>query len=247
MYICSLKQFAMEIIFQLTEDGSHTLYVPALDEHYHSTHGAIQESKHVFIDAGLKPKQCVSSKLNILEIGFGTGLNAFLTLLEGDKMKTEIHYTTLEQFPLSICEVEKLNYPTLLPNVENGTELFRKLHNAPWEEESSITPYFTLLKRHVDVCQKEFLTFAHQFNLIYFDAFAPDKQPDIWSEPLFETLFSFCQPHAILTTYCAKGSVRRMIQSVGFYVERLPGPPGKREMLRAIKQQSYVDVTTPTN
>lgn len=216
-----------------TEDGSHSLFVPTLNEHYHSTHGAIQESSHIYIEAGLR--ECNLKKINVLEIGFGTGLNAFLTLLESVKSDQIITYTSLELYPLEIDKAKQLNYPEQLIGQEEQSELFLKLHQSAWNKPKAITPNFTLHKIETDFSNpNSFKTNSH-FDVIYFDAFAPEKQPEMWTQDIFDTLFALCNPNSIITTYCAKGVVRRMLQSAGFSVERLPGPPGKREILRGRK------------
>jgi len=218
----------MHTELKITEDGSHTLFVPEIDECYHSTHGAIQESRHIFIEAGLK--QCPKPVINILEIGFGTGLNAFLTLLEGESSVKQIHYTTLEKYPVEIETAIQLNYSAEI--APDKKQIFEQLHTSPWNEEIKLTPFFTLKKIEVDFTEAVFDT---QFDVIYFDAFSPEKQPEMWNEALFSTIFTHCNPGAILTTYCAKGMVRRAMQDAGFKVERLPGPPGKREILRGLR------------
>ncbi|MGI6047016.1 MAG: tRNA (5-methylaminomethyl-2-thiouridine)(34)-methyltransferase MnmD [Petrimonas sp.] len=221
----------MNIKFEITEDGSHTLFVPELDEHYHSTHGAIQESMHVFIDAGLR--HCVKSEIKVLEIGFGTGLNAFLTLLEAERTGRKIDYTTLEFYPLSIIDAEKLNYVELTDSTKK--DVFRELHKVEWGKWSQLTLYFSLLKMKFDFSKPSDFDTENKFDVIFFDAFAPEKQPEMWAQEIFDKIYSISSENAILTTYCAKGSVRRMLQTAGFVVERLPGPPGKREILRAQK------------
>lgn len=215
-----------------TEDGSHSLFVPHLEEHYHSTHGAIQESRHVYISAGFDA--CELQQINVLEIGFGTGLNAFLTLLKAESLNKIVYYTSLELYPLNIDSVKQLNYAQQLTDVEQ-TPLFMALHSAPWDKAIEITPTFILHKIETDFSNPNNLDTDILFDVIYFDAFAPEKQPEMWSQPIFDKLFSLCNPNAIITTYCAKGVVRRMMQSAGFTVERLPGPPGKREILRGRK------------
>lgn len=215
-----------------TEDGSHSLFVPHLDEHYHSTHGAIQESRHVYIHSGFEA--CQLQQINVLEIGFGTGLNAFLTLLESRNANKRVHYTSLELYPLDTDSVKQLNYAQQLTDDEK-TSLFMPLHLAPWNKGVQITPSFILHKIETDFSQPNNLNTNILFDVIYFDAFAPEKQPEMWSQPIFDKLFSLCNPNAIITTYCAKGVVRRMLQTAGFTVERLPGPPGKREILRGRK------------
>jgi len=218
----------MQTELKLTEDGSHTLFVQEIDECYHSTHGAIQESRHIFIEAGLK--QCPKKEIRILEIGFGTGLNAFLTLLEAEGSEKQIHYTTLELYPVEIETALLLNYPEEL--APGRRHEFEKMHTAGWNVEMPVTPFFTLNKIEADFTG---FVFKDKFDVVYFDAFSPEKQPEMWSETLFEKIYLHCNSGAVLTTYCAKGNVRRAMQAAGFAVERLPGPPGKREMLRGRK------------
>lgn len=215
-----------------TADGSNTLYVPELNEHYHSVKGALTESKHIFIQMGLNYSQAVN--LRVLEIGFGTGLNAFLTLLEAEKSQRTIHFTSIERFPLSEEIVRKLAYPETIAPEE--CEKFYTLHTASWNQEVKISPYFTLHKIEGDFTH---FSFREYYDVVYFDAFAPEKQPEMWSQTLFNNLYNQMNPGGILTTYCAKGVVRRMLQTAGFTVERLPGPPGgKREILRATKERT---------
>lgn len=212
----------------LTSDGSHTLYAPAIDECYHSTHGAIQESRHIFIEAGFKPSEKL--ELNVLEIGFGTGLNAFLTLLEVDLSFKNVRYTSLELFPVKVETALQLNYPEELA-IEKRS-LFELIHESPWGFYTDISPRFSLMKVKADYTTYEF---AEKYDLVYFDAFSPDKQPEMWTEERFKILYEHCNSGAILTTYCSKGVVRRAMQAAGFTVERLQGPPGKRQILRAVK------------
>ena len=214
---------------ELTADGSNTLFVPELNEHYHSVKGALTESEHIFIRMGLEHHPSPSPR--VLEIGFGTGLNAFLTLLYADKAQRLVHYTTLERYPVPSELIEQLDYPERI--CPERVADFYALHRAAWEEDVQITPYFTLHK-----IQTDFTTygFPDKYDVIYFDAFAPEKQPEMWTQALFARLFECLNPEGILTTYCAKGVVRRTLQVVGFTVERLSGPPeGKREILRASK------------
>jgi len=218
----------MQTELKITEDGSHTLFVPGIDECYHSTHGAIQESKHIFIEAGLK--QCPKNEIRILEIGFGTGLNAFLTLLEAERSEKHIHYTSLELYPVETGKAIQLNYPEKLGPEKR--QFFEELHKAEWNLEIPITPFFKLKKLDADYTVS---ILKDNFDVVYFDAFSPEKQPEMWSRELFEKIYSHCNPGAVLTTYCAKGIVRRAMQEAGFVVERLAGPPGKREILRGRK------------
>lgn len=220
------------ITLEPTADGSDTLYVPELNEHYHSVKGALTESAHIFIQMGLNHAQAANPR--VLEIGFGTGLNAFLTLLEAEKSQRAIHFTSIERFPLSEDIVRKLSYPETIAPEE--CERFYALHTAPWNQEVKISPYFTLHKIEGDFTH---FSFSECYDVVYFDAFAPEKQPEMWSQPLFDNLYRQMNPGGILTTYCAKGVVRRMLQAAGFTVERLPGPPGgKREILRATKERT---------
>lgn len=215
---------------ELTADGSHTLFVPALDEHYHSVNGAVRESTHIFINAGLH--QCTKTSINVLEIGFGTGLNAYLTLLDTLQTGQKIHYTALEAYPLSEELVEQLNYPQFINQAK--AHLYYKMHEVDWDRVIEITPDFTIHKIEADFTSYDFSCIGNT-DLIYFDAFAPEKQPSMWSQELFDKLFGTMRKDGIIVTYCAKGVVRRMLQQSGFAVERLPGPPGKREMLRGKK------------
>jgi tRNA U34 5-methylaminomethyl-2-thiouridine-forming methyltransferase MnmC len=215
---------------ELTADGSHTLFVPELDEHYHSVNGAVQESTHIFINAGLH--NYTKKQINILEIGFGTGLNAFLTLLDIQQSDKKIHYTTLEAYPLSEELVEQLNYPEQINPAK--AHLYYKIHEVDWNKDIEITANFTIRKVETDFTAYNFID-INNIDIVYFDAFAPEKQPDMWTQELFDKLYSIMNEGSILVTYCAKGVVRRMLQQSGFTVERLPGPPGKREILRGKK------------
>lgn len=214
----------------ITEDGSHSLHIPEMDEHYHSTHGAIQESRHVFIDAGLKSSE--ADTLTIFEVGFGTGLNALLTLHENQSLKKHIHYYSIEKYPLVKEEYSVLNYPLVLSKAFQHS--FDQMHESPWNEPVQLHSNFTLTKIQADIKDLNFDNYPH-FDLIYFDAFAPNKQKGIWTQTTFNHLYQHANARAILVTYCAQGQVRRDLQEAGFTVERIPGPPGKREMLRARK------------
>ncbi len=214
---------------QLTADGSHTLFLSGMNEHYHSVNGAIQESKHVFIDAGLK--QSDKKAIRILEFGFGTGLNALLSCLEGEKRDISIHYTSLEKYPLPLEIIEKLNYSRLLS--PESEELFLKIHRCDWNQSTPVTPLFSIEKIETDFSDYDF---GKAFDIVYYDAFAPDKQAGVWSLELFGKIYKNMNCGGIMTTYCAKGEIRRMMKEAGFIVERIPGPPGKRQMLRAFKE-----------
>ncbi len=212
-----------------TADGSSTIHLPDWNENYHSTHGAIQEANHVFIDKGFSI--VTKAEISILEIGFGTGLNCFITLLEAEKRKVSVNYVGVEAYPVTKEEVGQLNYVTELKANENQA-LFDLIHEVSWGRRHEVTNTFSLEKR------KQFfkdITAKNQFNLVYFDAFGAEHQPELWSVEIFKLMFDAMQENGVLVTYCAKGSVRRAMQEVGFTVERLNGPPGKREMLRATK------------
>ncbi|NCT17873.1 MAG: SAM-dependent methyltransferase [Flavobacteriaceae bacterium CG_4_8_14_3_um_filter_34_10] len=208
-----------------TSDGSSTIFFSEWKEHCHSIHGAIQEANHVFIKMGLSLFS--SGEVAILEIGFGTGLNAFITLLEAEKRNLTISYVGVEAYPITLEEVEKLNYPKQLNASE---EIFRLLHEKPWEQNIEISSRFNLKKRQQFFEQ---INDASQYDLIYFDAFGAGVQPELWTVSIFKKMYQALKPKGVLVTYAAKGSVRRAMLEVGFKVERLPGPPGKREMLRA--------------
>ena len=216
---------------ELTADGSHTLFVPELDEHYHSVNGAVQESTHVFIKRGLY--HCAKDEIQIFEVGFGTGLNAFLSMLDIAETNKIIHYTAIEAYPLDENIIQQLNYAKSFSAEEQA--LYEKLHDVEWGSGQEIIPNFRLTKIESDFTQFDFSSFAGTFDLIYFDAFAPDKQPEMWTQYLFDNMYRISAEGGVLVTYCAKGVVRRMLQTAGYTTERLPGPPGKREMLRATK------------
>ena len=212
-----------------TKDGSSTIYIPELDEHYHSIHGAVQESVHVFIQSGLK--QVTKNEIRIFEMGFGTGLNCLLTWLNtGEKT---IHYTSIEKYPVEFDMAAQLNYAETLKLDTAESETFLSLHRSEWDKEVEINENFSVHKVKADI-----KTYEHtkKYDLVYFDAFAPNVQPGLWSFDVFKTLYNSMDTNGILTTYCAKGDVRRTMQKCGFGVERIPGPPGKKEMLRCIKQ-----------
>lgn len=221
-----MEEFKTKLI--VTDDGSHTLYQANIDETYHSTHGAIQESKFIFIDKALN--YSAKSDIHILEIGFGTGLNTLLTYINVIETKKNIHYTTLELFPIDKNLIKELNFCTFEMTEYQG--VFEEIHNAAWEVDRKLSSTFTLRKINTDFCKTKL---TGKFDIVYFDAFSPEKQAEMWTLEQFRKIFESCNDGAILTTYCAKGYVRRNLINAGFSVERHPGPPGKREILRAIK------------
>lgn len=215
----------------ITKDGSHTLFVPELNEHYHSINGAVEESLHVFIQAGLSCFVDKREDVNILEIGFGTGLNAALTEKFAENHQLSIRYTALEAFPLLPKIIQQLNY---IQCEKINQDLFLLMHQMTWNQPMQILRKgFSMEKLHILL--EDYQPPKNCFDLIYFDAFAPDIQPVLWEKSIFENLHQSLKANGILTTYSAKGEVRRNLQSVGFIVERLPGALGKREMLRAKK------------
>ena len=219
----------------LTEDGSHSLFSEKYGVSYHSKFGALDEANHVFINAALRFKAVIQQKISILEIGFGTGLNAFVTFLEAKKRNLIIEYFGVEAFPISILQAEQLNYSNLLISEENPS-LFLKLHQVPWNIPFQLSDQFSIKK----VLQKfEDINFENQFDIIYFDAFAPDAQPELWNDEMMSKMYKALKTEGILVTYCAKGSVKRTLKKVGFTIEALPGPPRKREMTRATKIANF--------
>ena len=217
----------VKVIF--TKDGSKTLHMPEHNEQYHSIHGAINEAEHVFIKNGLR--ECEQDKLTIFEMGFGTALNAFMTYLESKKTSQNVRYYTIENNPLPLKLVESLEYPDIL-NARNEESIFSLLHTSEWNALTTITPTFELFKISDDI-QK--LTLDEKVDLVYYDAFGPRVQADLWTERIFSVISAVMKPESILVTYCAKGEVKRILKRLGFVVETLTGPPGKREMVRAKK------------
>lgn len=218
-----------------TADGSTTIYLTEWDENYHSKHGAIQEAMHVFIKNGLG--QFDEGPVSIMEIGFGTGLNALLTLLEGEKRMLPIEYTGIEGFPVTTEEISSMNYVAALGGSVQDQQWFHKIHASEWESACAISPLFTLTKRKqlfADISDRE------AYDLIYFDAFGYRVQPELWSTEIFRAMYHALRPGGILVTYAARGVVKRSMIEVGFTVEKLDGPPGKREMFRARKTNQEV-------
>jgi tRNA U34 5-methylaminomethyl-2-thiouridine-forming methyltransferase MnmC len=209
-----------------TADGSSSIYIPEWNEHYHSHHGAVQEAKHVFLKHGLAVKQTLN-EINILEVGFGTGLNAFLSVLE---VKSKIDYTGLEAYPLEREETKELNYA----KTEDEKVLFSTIQSAEWDKKTAVSNSFQLSKLKISL--QDYQAKDETFDIIYFDAFGPRVQPEMWTTTLFQKLYNSLKKEGIFVTYCAKGQVKRDLKAVGFEVETLPGPPGKREMTRGWKR-----------
>ena len=218
----------MERSLRLTDDGSHTLYVNKLDEPYHSIHGALQESMHVFIKQGL---HTISKPvLKILEIGFGTGLNALLTMQFTIQANLEVHYHAVEKYPLHRTEYSQLNFEEFIDGIPKGSLI--QMHEAAWESPVQLSDRFSLIKEKSDFRS---MNPPGYFDLVYFDAFSPDKQPELWSAEVFSTIQKSTRRGALLVTYSSKGTVRRTLISCGFNVEKVPGPHGKIEMIRATR------------
>lgn len=212
-----------------TSDGSTTIHLPDWDESYHSKHGAIQEALHVFIKNGFSLFE--GKPVSILEIGFGTGLNAFITLLEAHKSQQQVNYVGVEAYPISAGEIASMNYAAEL-EAGHKSGMFAEMHQAAWETENKLSDYFSLTKRKQffdDIDDKQ------QFDLIYFDAFGYRVQPELWRLEIFQKMYEALKPGGILVTYAARGVIKRNMADAGFSVEKLAGPPGKREMFRARK------------
>lgn len=214
----------------ITSDGSTTIHLPDWNEQYHSKHGAIQEAEHVFIKNGLKQFDD-RTNINILEIGYGTGLNCFITFLEAKKSNISINYVGIEAYPVHQDEIQKLNYIAEL-KAQSFAEVYLAMHTLPWNIKHDLNVSFSLIKRQQFFNE---IDDVESFDLIYFDAFGARVQPELWTVEIFQKMYAALKLNGVLVTYSAKGSVRRAMQEVGFVIERLPGPPGKREMLRGTK------------
>jgi len=217
----------------VSNDGSHTLFACALNEHYHSTHGAVQESAHIFIQAGLQEAVRAKDRISLLEVGFGTGLNVLLSCLEAERLGVSVRYTAIDTFPLPEEIWSQINYGRLLDQ-SKAEDLYYAICSSGWGRPVRINSNFTLHKKHISLQEVEVA--AGEFELIYFDAFSPETQPELWTEEIFTRLYASLAPDGILVTYCCKGTVKRAMKAAGFSIEKLPGPPGKREFLRATKR-----------
>jgi len=212
-----------------TSDGSDTIFVPELNEHYHSIHGAVQESQHIFINNGFD--YCKADPIFIFEIGFGTGLNALLTAIRSRSGSRIVSYTSIEKYPINTDIATRLNHHQFAG--EGSREIFLSIHSAQWNVRSEICRNFNLTKINGDMGTE---TLSGKYDLIYFDAFGPDKQPDMWTNEIFTKISEITKPEGILLTYSAKGDVKRNLRACGFEVKLLPGPPGKRHIIRAVKK-----------
>lgn len=219
----------MNIEIQTTSDGTPTLYRADIDEHYHSIKGALAESLHIYIDLGWRRVAQKHGNITVFEVGFGTGLNALLTAKAAADAGIHTTYYTVELYPLSTQTIDSL----LKYQPEQYRDLFKTVNNAEWDTAIEINPYFTIVKLKDNLLTMEIPTHP---DVVYFDAFAPEKQPEMWNEQVFQKIYNAMPPGAVLTTYCSKGAIRRMLEKIGFTTERLQGPPnGKREVLRAQK------------
>ncbi|MHC1708188.1 MAG: tRNA (5-methylaminomethyl-2-thiouridine)(34)-methyltransferase MnmD [Bacteroidales bacterium] len=222
----------MQLELIKTLDGSHTFFVPSLNEHYHSINGAIQESRHIFIENGFHAVQLQKPEMSILEVGFGTGLNALLTMKENEKRHCKIRYVAVEPEPVADEYLKQLNYPGLVGSCDERV-MFFKIHSTPWDFPYYLNEEFILFKLQEKI--QDLTLGEDKYNLVYFDAFSPEVQPEMWDESVFQKIYNSMQAGGRLLTYCAKGEVKRIMKKCGFKVESLPGPPGKREISCAVR------------
>jgi tRNA U34 5-methylaminomethyl-2-thiouridine-forming methyltransferase MnmC len=221
----------MENKIIITGDGSNSVFNTNLGVSYHSKHGAIQESQHIFIEAGLKPLLEKHAELAVFEMGFGTGLNALLTYMATENHPAKIYYETIETNPVDIDVASSLNYTTSL-NRPDLQAHFLQLHQLPWDSPQQISENFYFYKRRTAMAD---ILLTTTFNLVYFDAFDPVTQPELWTTGIFSKLYNAMAKDGVLVTYCSKVTVRRAMEEAGFIIEKIPGPPGKREIVRAVK------------
>lgn len=218
---------------RITEDGSTTIELVGKNENFHSIHGAIQESEHIFIQNGLLQKAKEQSFISIFEMGFGTGLNALLTKLVSSKNNLKIDYFSIEAYPVEMELVEQLNYSERLELKGKEANYLTALHTTDWAKKTELFPKFQFEKRNIKLEAIELL--ENSFDLVYFDAFNPDLQPELWTEEVFLKIYLAMKSKGILMTYSAKGKVKRALKAAGFILNALPGPPGKREITQAVK------------
>jgi tRNA U34 5-methylaminomethyl-2-thiouridine-forming methyltransferase MnmC len=217
----------MKIELIITKDGSHSLYRPDLDEQYHSVYGAIQESMHIFIRSGF---EFVSkNRIQVFEMGFGTGLNALLTWMRSSEQQKKVIYYSIEKYPIEREYSDQLNYSGIL--MPGSPLIFQQIHESEWDKDVTLG-HFTLHKFHADLAGFE-IPFGN--DLVYFDAFSPDKEPQLWSDEIFKNIYDSMNKGGVFVTYSAKGEVRRKLIAAGFIVEKLSGPPGKLHILRGVK------------
>ncbi len=210
-----------------TKDGSHTLFSAQFDEIYHSRNGALAESTHIFIKSGLDA--CIGPEVNVFEVGFGTGLNALLSWIYAESKQIRINYHSIELFPVSEELISRINYPDIVGHKEK----FQQLHEAGWDQTICLSPHFSLHKIKLSVLDLQFA--SSSINVVFFDAFSPEKQPELWTADVFARMYDMLVPQGILVTYCSKSYVRRNMQQVGFEITKLQGPHGKRDMVRATR------------
>jgi tRNA U34 5-methylaminomethyl-2-thiouridine-forming methyltransferase MnmC len=217
-----------------TGDGSNTILLEDIDETYHSRHGAVQESIHVFLKNGFRYllSEQPGKRIQIFELGLGTGLNAVLTALDSRKFRILVEYTSLEPYPVSKDIIEMLNFDVIFNNPSDKSML-KEIHSMKWEEFKILHPYFKFRKLKTTI--QDYNPGKDSYNLVYFDAFAPNKQPEIWHKDILKKVFNILSGESVFVTYCAQGQVKRDLREIGFTVESLQGPPGKKEMIRAIK------------
>lgn len=218
----------MDIEIIETNDGSHTLFSKQFNEIYHSRHGAVAESQHIFIEAGLN---CLHKKeIKVFELGFGTGLNALLAWIYAETKGIKIGYDSIELYPVPMELISKVNYAELL----GDRDKFLRLHECAWDEISELSPHFSLVKFHESMLEMPYPYSC--MDIVFFDAFSPEKQPEMWTTEVFQKMYDILVPGGILVTYCSKSYVRRNMQEVGFEIAKIPGPHGKRDMVRATKK-----------
>jgi tRNA U34 5-methylaminomethyl-2-thiouridine-forming methyltransferase MnmC len=222
---------------KITEDGSDTLFVPGLKEHYHSVFGAIAESRHIYLEAGFRHVYKPTETIRILEIGFGTGLNALLTCIESEISGCYVEYTAIELYPLNEEIFSRFNFYKFL-NFPDTQEIFQNIHKLPWNEWCHPTNHFSLHK--INISLEDYQPEKETFDLIYFDAFGPTVQPEMWTKEVFNKMSFVLRKQGVLVTYSTKGTVKRNLKEAGFSIEKLPGPAGKREILRATRISSYL-------